>query len=225
MRRVLLLAAGLTVAGASTARAQGPNPGLAADAYAANAKHNAELMQKYTWKMRVQLTYKGEEKPASLYQMNYVNGQLQKTLLSAPPQESGRKHGIKHRIKEEKAEEFKAWAGQLTDLIKRYMAPSPGTMMDFYSRATFSPVPSGKVRATDVGFIQPGDTATYWINMQTKKPTRYAFSTSLQGDPVNTTVTFGQVPGGPQYASQINVSVPTRQVSATVTNFNFELNQ
>jgi len=49
MRRVLLLAAGLTVAGASTARAQGPNPGLAADAYAANAKRNAELMQKYTW--------------------------------------------------------------------------------------------------------------------------------------------------------------------------------
>ena len=225
MRRVLLLAAGLTVAGASMARAQGPNPGLAADAYAANAKRNAELMQKYTWKMRVQLTYNGEEKPASLYQMNYVNGQLQKTLLSAPPQETGRKHGIRHRIKEEKTEEFKAWAGQLTDLIKRYMAPSPGTMMDFYSSATFSPVPSGQVRATDVGFIQPGDTATYWINMETKKPTRYAFSTSLQGDPVSTTVTFGQVPGGPQYASQINVSVPAKNVSATITNFNFVLNQ
>ncbi len=225
MRRGLMMAAGLAVAGASMAQAQGPNPGLAANAYATNAKHNAELMQKYTWKMRVQLTYKGEEKPASLYQMNYVNGQLQKTLLSAPPQETGRKHGIKHRIKEEKMDEFKAWAGQLTDLIKRYMAPSPGTMMDFYSTATFSPVPSGQVRATDVGFIQPGDTATYWINMETKKPTRYAFSTSLQGDPVNTTVTFGQVPGGPQYASQINVSVPAKNVSATITNFNFVLNQ
>jgi hypothetical protein len=61
--------------------------------------------------------------------------------------------------------------------------------------------------------------------METKKPTRYAFSTSLQGDPVSTTVTFGQVPGGPQYASQINVSVPAKNVSATITNFNFVLNQ
>jgi hypothetical protein len=38
-------------------------------------------------------------------------------------------------------------------------------------------------------------------------------------------VTFGQVPGGPQYASQINVSVPAKNVSATITNFNFVLNQ
>ena len=105
--RTVLMMAGLAVCGASIARAQGPNPGLAADAYATHAKQNAELMQKYTWKMRVQLAYKGEEKPAQLYQMNYANGQLQKTLLSAPPAETGRKHGIRHRIKEEKMEEFK----------------------------------------------------------------------------------------------------------------------
>src|SRR5215475_14582477 len=102
MRTVLMAVAGLVVGLAPVARAQGPNPGLAADAYATHAKHNAELMQKYTWKMRVQLTYKGEDKPAQLYQMNYVNGQLQKTLLSAPPEQSGRKHGIGHRIKEKK---------------------------------------------------------------------------------------------------------------------------
>jgi len=223
--RVALGVVWLLVGVGSAASAQGPNPGLAADAYAASAKKNAELMQKYTWKMRVQITYKGEARPAALYQMNYANGQLQKTMLSAPPPETGRKHGIRHRIKEEKIADFKAWAGQLTDLIKRYMAPSPGTMMDFYSRATFSPVPSGNVRATDVGFIQPGDTATYWINPATKRPTRYAFATSLQGDPVTCTVRFGQVPGGPQYASQINISVPSKEVSATITNFNYQLNQ
>ena len=168
MRTVLMVVAGLAVGLAPAAQAQGPNPGLAADAYATHAKQNAELMQKYTWKMRVQLTYKGEDKPAQLYQMNYVNGQLQKTLLSAPPAETGRKHGIKHRIKEKKIDEFKDWAAQLTDLVKRYMAPTPGTMMDFYSSATFSPVPSGNVRATDTGFIQPGDTATYWIDPATQ---------------------------------------------------------
>ena len=99
--RVALGVACLLVGMGSMATAQGPNPGLAADAYAASAKKNAELMQKYTWKMRVQITYKGETKPASLYQMNYVNGQLQKTMLSAPPPERPvAKHGIKHRIKE-----------------------------------------------------------------------------------------------------------------------------
>ena len=98
-------------------------------------------------------------------------------------------------------------------------------MMDFYSTATFSPVPSGNVRATDTGFIQPGDTATYWINPATKQPVNYAFATSLQGDPVNCTVQFGQVPGGPQYASTIKISVPAKEVAATITNFNYQLNQ
>ena len=225
MRQLLMIVVGVAMGTGQVAQAQGPNPGLAADAYAAHAKANAQLMQKYTWKMRVQLTYKGDEKPAQLYQMNYVNGQLQKTLLSAPPAETGRKHGIRHRIKEQKIDEFKAWAAQLTDLVKRYMSPSPGTMMDFYSSATFCPVPSGNVRATDTGFIQPGDTATYWINPATKQPVTYAFATALQGDAVKATVTFGQVPGGPQYASQMNITVPAKEVSATITNFNFVLNQ
>ena len=72
MKTVLMVIAGLVVGAAPAVWAQGPNPGLAADAYATHAKQNAELMQKYTWKMRVQLTYKGEDKPAQLYQMNYV---------------------------------------------------------------------------------------------------------------------------------------------------------
>ena len=100
--------AGLLAMSPAVAVAQTPNPGQMADAYATGAKANAQLMQKYTWKMRVQLTYNGEQKPASLYQMNYVGGQLQKTEISAPPEESGRKHGIKHRVKEDKMAEIKS---------------------------------------------------------------------------------------------------------------------
>ncbi len=223
--RMLCMTVALSIIGSSVVQAQGPNPGLAAEAYATHAKQNAELMQKYTWKMRVQLTIKGDEKPASLYQMNYAGGQLQKTLLSAPPAQGGRKHGLRHRIKEQKIDEFKAWASQLTDLVKRYMAPTPGTMMDFYSSATFSPVPSGNVRASDIGFIQPGDTAVYYINPATKSPVSYSFFTTLQGDAVHCTVHFSQVPGGPQYASTVSISVPAKQVSAIITNFEYELNQ
>ena len=161
----------------SVSEAQGPNPGQMADAYAAGAKANAQLMQKYTWKMRVQLTYNGEEKPASLYQMNYVGGQLQKTEISAPPEESGRKHGIKHRVKEDKMAEIKSQVEALIELTKKYMAPTPGQMFDFYSKATIGPAPTGGVQASGTNFIQPGDNVTYFINPATKSPTAYNFST------------------------------------------------
>ena len=215
----------LTGVCSAVATAQTPNPGQAADAYAAGAKQNAQLMQKYTWKMRVQLTYNGEEKPASLYQMNYVGGQLQKTEISAPPEESGRKHGIKHRVTEDKMAEIKSEVDALVDLTKKYMAPTPGQMFDFYSKATIGPAPTGGVQASGTNFIQPGDQVTYFIDPATKNPTSYSFTTSLQGKPVSGTAQYGQVPGGPKYASQLTINAPADKLSIAVTNFEYQLNQ
>jgi hypothetical protein len=217
--------AALLLATAATAVAQAPNPGQMAEAYATGAKQNAALMQKYTWKMRVQLAYKDEQKPASLYQMNYVGGQLQKTLLSAPPEESGRKHGIKHRVTENKMAEIKSQVEALVELTKKYMAPTPGQMFDFYSRATIGPAPTGGVQASGTNFIQPGDHVTYFINPATKSPTSFNFTTALQDKPVTGSAQYGQVPGGPKYASQLTINDPSDNLSVAVTNFNYQLNQ
>lgn len=206
------------------AAAQAPNPGQMADAYATGAKANAQLMQKYTWKMRVQLTYNGEQKPASLYQMNYVGGQLQKTEISEAPEESGRKHGLKHRVKEDKMKEIKADVEGLVDLTKKYMAPTPGQMFDFYSKATIAPAQGG-VQASGTNFIQPGDQVTYMIDPATKNPTSFNFSTSMQGKPVTGTAQFAQVPGGPKYASALTINDPQDKLSIAVTNFDYQLNQ
>ena len=218
-------AACLLAASPAIAAAQAPNPGQMADAYAAGAKANAQLMQKYTWKMRVQLTYDGNQEPASLYQMNYVGGQLQKTEISAPPEESGRKHGIKHRVKEDKLAEIKSDVEALVELTKKYMAPTPGQMFDFYSKATIGPAPSGGAQASGTNFIQPGDQVTYLINPATKSPTSFTFTTSMQGKPVTGTAQFAQVPGGPKYASELTINDPSDKLSIAVTNFEYQLNQ
>ena len=220
----LAAAACLLAAGPAIALAQTPNPGQMADAYAAGAKANAQLMQKYTWKMRVQLTYNGEEKPASLYQMNYVGGQLQKTEISAPPEESGRKHGIKHRVTDDKMAEIKSDVEALVELTKKYMAPTPGQMFDFYSKATIGPG-AGGVQASGANFIQPGDQVTYTIDPATKSPTSFNFATSMQGKPVTGTAQYAQVPGGPKYASQLTINDPSDKLSIAVTNFEYQLNQ
>jgi hypothetical protein len=221
----MLLAGSISLVVPVVVLAQAPNPGAAANAYAANAKTNAEMMQKYTWKMRVQLTYKGEQKPASLYQMNYVNGQLQKTLISAPPEESGRKHGIKAHVKEEKIAEIKADVDSMVNLTKKYMAPSPGQMYNFYSGATIGPAPSGGVQAVGTNFVQPGDQVTYFIDPATKAPTAFNFSTAMQGKPMTGTATYAQVPGGPKYASSLTLNDPGDNISVAVTNFDYQLSQ
>lgn len=202
--------------------AQGGDPGAMASQYAANAKANAAVTRQYAWQMRVEVTLKGEPKPAQLYQMRFdVDGKLQKTLLTAPAEEK-KSRGIRGRIKENKIEEFKEWAGKLAELVKGYMAPSPGTMMDYYAKAAYSKSPDGKVLISGGSFLHPGDKASYWIDPSTQSPSRFEFQTVLEGDPVSGKVEFAQVPGGPQYFARLQISVPAKNVSAKIENFNYQ---
>jgi len=50
---------------------------------------------------------------------------------------------------------------------------------------------------------------------------RFAFTTALNGDPVAGKVEFGSVAGGPQYAARVTVSVPAKEVSATIETFDY----
>jgi len=204
---------------ASSVRAQGPDPAALAGQYAANAKQNATLMRSYMWKMRVELTLKGEVKPASVYQLRFdLDGKLQKTLLTPPPEKP---RGLGHRIKEQKIEEFKDWAGDLAEVVKQYMAPTPGNMMDFYSKAAISQAPDGTAQVSAGGFLKPGDSATFWIDKATKIPVRYAFTTALDADAVSGKVEYGKVDGGPQYAARITVSVPSKELTAKVETYEY----
>lgn len=219
--RVALLAA---CAVASTrpagALAQGVDAAALASQYAANAKQNATLLRQYSWKMRVEPTVKGETKPPTVYQLRFdLDGKLQKTVLTAPPPPEAK--GLGKRIKEKKIEEMKDWAGDLADLVKKYMAPTPGNMMDFYAKAAVAPEADGTTRVSAGSFLQPGDTATFWIDKATNVPVRYAFTTALEGDPVEGKVDYGQVQGGPQYAARVVVSVPAKQASAKVETFDY----
>ena len=197
-----------------------PPPSAVAQKYAENAQKNAMLTKQYTWKMRVTVTLKGEAKPPQLYQINFdASGKMQKTLLTAP--QDAKERGLRGRIKEDKIEEFQKWAASLSDLVKGYMAPSPGQVEGFYAKATISMTGEG-VLIKGNGLVQPGDTATYWINKETMSLTRFEFASVLQGDPVQGKVTFARVPDGPQYANQVNVSVPAKEVSAVVENFDYQ---
>ena len=222
--RIVLCVGGLSVflcAATLPVLAQG-DPGAMASQYAANAKANAALMRHYTWQMRIELTLKGEAKPAQLYQMRFdLDGKPQKTLLSEPPEEK-KARGIRGRVKANKIKDFKEWADTLGDLVKDYLAPTPGTMMDFYAKAAFSPSPDGTVQVTAGGFIQPGDKVTFWLDPSTKVARRFAFQTVLDEDAVSGTVEFGQVTDGPQYAARVLVHVPSREVSAKIENFNYQ---
>ena len=90
---------------------------------------------------------------------------------------------------------MKEWAEELADVVKTYTTPTPGMMLEFYAKAKMTPEADGTVKIAGTGFIRPGDTATFWIDQQTKGARRFTFTTTLDGDPMMGEVQYARVPG------------------------------
>jgi hypothetical protein len=207
---------------ASVAFAQSQDMKALAQQFGESAKANADELKMYSWTMRVSVTLKDDPKPAKLFMMRFnAAGQLEKTPLNpAPPPEEGR--GLRGHIKEKKIAEFKDWSGDLVDLCKQYLVPSPALLQSFFAKVLTTQAPGGFVQlyATDV--ISPGDKLTYEIDPKTKAIHRVLFHATLDGDPIDGTVQMGQVPGGgPTYAATTTVTAPAKKLVATIEEFEY----
>ena len=105
--------------------------------------------------------------------------------------------------------------------MKTYAHPTPGNMLDFYSKATFTPTAAGQVEIKGTDFLQPGDSATFWIDSATGQIRTYAFRTSMEGDPVNGQMEFQILQNGPSYPARATISIPGKSLRAVVENFDY----
>jgi len=222
MMKSITLASFVVLAGL-TAGAQDPDRAAIAQKFGQAAKANAAALRAYTWQMRVEVTHKGETKPAKLYALRFdADGKVEKTELTseAPPPE-GHQRGLKGRVVEKKTAEAKEWAGELADLVKGYLTPSPAVLQTFFGKATPVEAPGGLVQIVATDVVAPGDKMVYEITPDTQSLKRFMFNTSLEGDPVAGEVEFATIPGGPNYAGRTTVNVPAKQLSAKIENFQY----
>jgi len=193
-----------------------------AQQFGQSAKANAAALRMYSWTLRVAVTLKGDAKPPKLFAMRYdTDGVIQKTPLNeAPPAAPAR--GLKGKVVEKKKAEFKEWADDLVELCKGYLVPSPALLQAFFARVLTAPAPGGYVQLYAEGVIAPGDKLVYEIDPKTQALHRVLFHATLDGDPIDGTVEFGNVPGGgPSYAARTTVNAPAKKLTATLENFQY----
>jgi hypothetical protein len=208
------------------ALAQPPEMATAAKKFGASAKANAAELKQYSWTMRVGVTLKGEPKPPKVYTMRFdLDGKLQKTQLSADgpvaPPPSGGGGRLKEHVKEKKIAEAKQWAGELADLTKSYLTPSPALMETFFGQAQTVAAPDGATQVYAENLLVQGDKLVYEIDPSTAALQRSMFHSILDGDPIDGTVEFATLPAGPRYAARTTVNAPAKQLTATIENFNY----
>jgi hypothetical protein len=215
---VILVASVLSLTGTIVV-AQEADPAQQALAFSDAAQQNARAMMQYSWKMSVQVTVDGAARPERLYHMRYDStGALHKTVLSEP--QDKKKRGVRGQVEKKKQGAAKEYAEAIAELIRSYSAPSTGTLVDFFLKATSTPQPDGTVEIKGTDFLNKGDTVSYVIDPGTNQVRAFNFWTLSDDDPVHGETHFDRLSDGPSYAARTTINFQAKKnIVAVAENF------
>jgi hypothetical protein len=208
------------------ALAQGaPDNAAMAGRIAEARRANATLMQQYSWTSRTEVIDQGQVKDLRIDAVNYgPGGQLQRTLMN--DQSAPLPFGfLRRRLAERERKKVEEYLGGLRDLLEQYTLPTAGRIQEFMNRARATgPDAAGLFEVTGQNVVYPGDTFSLWIDPRTRHPQRVQVSTTFEGDPVSLTATFKTLPSGLNHVAYAEVTVPAKQLSVQVQNFDYNRN-
>jgi len=183
---------------------------------------NAALMRQYTWESRTELIENGEIKDNRLELVNYApDGTLQRSPLNDSGASLPRGF-LRRAIAEDKKKKMEEYLTGLRSLLEQYTLPTTGKILDFMTSAVpIGPDASGLLQMTGNNVVLPGDSFSVWTDARTRQTRRVQVSTFYQGDTVQVTATFNTIPSGLTYMAYAEVTVPAKQLSVQVQNFNY----
>jgi hypothetical protein len=184
---------------------------------------NAALMQQYTWNSRTEIISKGQVKDTRIDQVSYGHyGQLQRSVLNdqSAPLPLG---FLRRAIAEGEKQQMEQYLAGLQAIVEQYTLSTTGNILDFISTAVVSgPDANGLFQLTGHGIVRVGDTLMMWVDPWTKHLRRIQVNTSFQNDAVQLSATFATLPvSGLNYAAYAEATVPDKQLSVQIQNYNF----
>lgn len=185
-------------------------------------KANATLMRQYTWNSRTEVIDQGQVKDTRIELVQYApDGQLQRSLLN--DQSAPLPHGFLRRaIAEDEKKKVEEYLKGLQGLLEQYTLPTTGKILDFIVSARLTgPDASGSYSMTGNNVVLPGDSLSIWVDLLTRHTRRIQVNTTFQGDPVQLTATFATIPGGLNHVAYAEATVPAKQLSVQIQNFNY----
>jgi hypothetical protein len=223
-RSILLMTILISLVCAPVVLAQTPPPTEANQAVQITEarRANAALMHHYTWTSRTEIIDHGQVKDTRIELLHYDPfGQLQRSLLndSSAPLPRG---FLRKAAAESEREKMEQYLTGLRGLLEQYTLPTTGKILDFMMSAKpMGPDAAGLFSMVGSNVVLPGDSLTIWVNALTRHVARIQVDSSFQGDPVQLNATFNALPSGLNYMAFAEATVPAKQLSVQVQNFNY----
>ncbi len=188
-------------------------------------KANATLMRQYSWTSRTEVIDQGQVKDTRIDAVNYgPDGRLQRSIMN--DQSAPLPFGfLRRRIVEYERTKVEEYLTGLRGLLEQYSLPTAGKVQDFMNKAIASgPDANGLFEMTGRNVVFPDDTFSLWVDPRTRHAQKIQVSTTFEGDPVNLTATFKTLPTGLNHVAYAEVTVPAKQISVQVQNFDYNRN-
>ena len=209
------------------AAAQGtPAPGGDVAARVTEArKANAALLRQYSWTSRMEIFDQGQVKDIRLDAVNYgPSGQLQRTVMN--DQSASLPRGfLRRRIAEDERKRMEEYLVGLRGMLDQYTLSTTGKVQEFLARAKATgPDAAGLFELTGQNVLYQGDTFSLWVDPLTRHVRRIQVSATFEGDPVNLSATFKTLPSRLNHVAYAELTVPAKQITVQVQNFDYNRN-
>jgi len=187
-------------------------------------KENAEKLQQYSYKRRLEITVKGRSSQR-LELVRYVDGKMETVPLEAPQRAGGQSQGrglrgmIMRKEVEKKKEEMKKEVEQLRGLLKQYTPGSP-SMRAALEKANISHE-DRELKVEANGVVQPSDSFTLIWNTANRRPERLEIHTALDKKPVQMTIEYASLPDGPFYPARTTLTATAKDLTVSIDTFEY----
>lgn len=190
---------------------------------------NKALLAQFTWVETVTISLKGEQKKQEHFQVQLgPDGKQQKTSLDPPPAPPEHEGRLKKHIIEKKTEEYKEYADQIKALIQQYVPPEKELIDQARQNGNIMLGPAagapGEYRLVFSNYLKQGDNMTLVLDKTRKDLVSLSIATYLSdpSDAVNVSVSFNQVPGGPNHVSGETINGVSKQLTIAIQNSNYQ---
>jgi len=187
---------------------------------------NQRALAQYSWKQKTEMIMDEEVKSTTIEQVQIgPDGQQQKTLISAPPEQK-KKRGVKGRIIAKKTAEMKDYMERLMSLSKRYMRPNSDMLKESVQagNASLSPSPDDTVTLGFTDYFRKGDSLSIQLDKANQGMNQLSASTYLDGeeDQIRIGLEFSRLGDGTSYLSVMKVDSLDKKLTLKVSSYDHQ---
>lgn len=196
-----------------------------ANAIAAVRAKNSALLRTYNWNSRTEILENGKMEDLRIDLVSVgPDGQLMRSLLNDQP---GQLPGgfLRKAVAQGQQQQAEKTSKALGALLDQYTLPSAGKIVAFIVQAQVQPMTSpqgtSQLQITGANVVTPGDTFTMVFDGATLQPVSVAINTTSDGDAVTFSGNFATMPSGLNRLQYATASVPSKQLTVMIHNYDF----